>query len=119
MNNDNNRYIGKVQTKTAGTHYKVNKCDHDGKQVYYGIYDTIEEARKIRDELEKNGWKKSPTRKNKNKTPRYIHKDKYNRYIIGKSIGGDNQYFGEFKTRSEAVEERDYLITHNWNYDDV
>ena len=121
MNNDDNRYIWKVQTKTAGTRYNIYKYDGK-KQVYYGSYDTIEEARKIRDKLEKNEWKKIPTRKNeknKNKTPRYIQKDKYNKYVLIKSIDGDFQYFGTFKTRSAAVEERDFLITHNWNYDDV
>lgn len=47
-----NKYI-----TTSGKKYKITK-NINGKQVYYGTYNTITEARQKRDRLEKTQWRK-------------------------------------------------------------
>jgi len=99
--------------------YRVSKYDPTmRKNKYYGEYDTLEEAVKVRDEKEKQGFpdpgrKRRPYRQDNEM--RYIHKNKHGKYIITKN----RQHYGTWNTLQDAVDERDWLIENNWSYDNI
>ena len=110
------RYIYRI-TNTGK--YRVSKYNSLlAKQCYYGEYDTLEEAIRERDKQAKNGWK-IPSRKRK------PYKHQKHLYAIHKTPNGtftiqkQGVHYGTYKTLEDAIEERDWLIENNWNYDNI
>ena len=99
--------------------YRVAKYNPTIKrQVYYGEYDTLEEAIQVRDKEQLKGWRIPPRKRKQykwNKKRRYIHETPNGTYII-KRYG---QHYGSWKTLEDAIEERDWLIKNNWSYDNI
>ena len=110
------RYIYRI-TNTGK--YRVSKYNSLlAKQCYYGEYDTLEEAILERDKQEKEGWQIPPRKRKEytwNKPKRYIHESKTGKYIIKRN----GQHYGTWNTLQDAVDERDWLIENNWNYDNI
>lgn len=94
----------------------INKTCH-----YYGTFNTIEEARAYRDFLIEHEWDiqyKKYTRGPQKSTHKYISHGKHdNKYHLSKTIHGVNTHFGSYNTLQEAVHERDFWISINWNID--
>jgi len=125
---DDHVYSNHKQPNTGEAHvymiqgtgkYRVTKYNPSIKrQVYYGEYDTLEEAILVRDKQEKEGWQ-IPPRKRKEYTwdnlKRYIHESKTGKYIIKRN----GQHYGTWNTLQDAVDERDWLIENNWSYDNI
>lgn len=98
----------------------------EGKTNYYGIYNTLDEAVSVKQDLIEHDWnieyyrkhykKKVLGRPNKKNIPTYIRKTSNNKYEICKSLNGKLKYFGRYNTISEAVKVRDKLISIDWNY---
>ena len=87
----------------------------NNKTYFFGAYKTLKEAKKIRNQIIMNGWKKIKTKKPKNPT-QHIYKNK-NKFRIIKQIGNKTQDFGTYNTLEEAIQERKYLIENGWEYD--
>lgn len=110
-----NRYIYYMQGK-----YRVLKTIDDRK-AYYGGYDTLEEARKRRDYLVSIDWDEPKTfrkyeRIERDDSMKYIYLDKRSgNYFIKK---GDECY-GTFKSLDDAKNERDYMVSIDWDYGDM
>ena len=109
-----NKYVYKT-----GTKWKVQKY-LNGKNETFGYYSTIEEALKVRDDLEDNNWKHSKPKKKYN---RWNSEENPNRYItkvgtkwkVQKQIHKKHTNFGHYSTIIEAKAVRDNLIANNWN----
>lgn len=111
-NNQPDRHIRKI-----GNKYRIVKTN-----VYYGTYNTKEEARQYRDKFKSHNWDKTYAdtviRKNKQKQKqtktdhphRYIYRSK-NSYFIQK----DHVYYCTLKTLKEAIRVRNELETHDWD----
>lgn len=99
--------------------YRVVKYNPDIKrQVYYGEYSTIEEARKKRDKERQNGWKIPPRKRKPYKHDKRlycIHQTKIGTYTIQKQ----GVHYGTYKRLTDAIEERDWLVENNWSYENI
>ena len=84
------------------------------KKEYFGTYDSIEEAKPIRDQLEKHNWNKKYIPQKPQKQDRYIHFHQ-EKYEIEKIIKNKPIYFGRYDSIEKAREVRDQLEKHNWN----
>ena len=82
-------------------------------RVVYGRYDTREEAIQRRNQLIHDGVIQDRKKEN-----RYISK-KNRGYFIQKRINDVVEYFGMFRTLEDAREERDFLESINWDYDNM
>jgi hypothetical protein len=81
-----------------------------GKKVSFGIFKHEEDAIKQRDILVKEGWPLSRKPKIKN-----IHFNKNNnRWVVSKIINQKSIHYGSYKTKEEAIKERDRLESCNW-----
>lgn len=110
------RHTGKWKhiTKTKNG-YRIQK-----NSFHYGIFATFEEAYKYKQYLEDHDWdKKLAYRKRGKYNPhRYISVNRgVNPYHIVKRIDGRLEYFGCFPTMEEAMAERDFLESINWDWD--
>lgn len=93
---------------------------HDNKwcvvqHIYFGYYDTLEEAIRERDLLIKDGML---VPKVQQRDTRYIRRVK-GKYRIQKNINGKMEYFGTFNTLDDARDERDYLESIDWDYSNM
>jgi len=111
-----------IQKSVSGK-YNVSKRINNN-QIYYGTFNTLEEAREYRDFLEEHDWnpeyRKIVRKKRKHNTPmKYIHyrKDKNNnpRYWIQKSVNGEILVFGTYDSLEDAMHERDFWESINWD----
>ncbi|OED30389.1 hypothetical protein [Methanosphaera sp. WGK6] len=116
------RYIYYIEQKNK---YRVSKTI-DGKQNFYGLYDTLEEAEKVRDKLLEHNWSKEYYEKNlrkedtskKSEDMQYIYLVKdTSTYSISKQIKNKKYSFGRYKTIEEAKKARDELQAHDWSID--
>lgn len=106
-----------------GKYYNISKSI-GGKNCSFGYYKTLEEAIKVRDELELNEWDKTKVNVDFNQGRR---KSKYGKYIskignyftINKSIDGNLKNFGYYKSLKEATEARDHFVDNGWDYDHI
>ena len=85
-------------------------------QLYFGTYDTLEEALEKRDQLLKEGELVS---KMKKKDTRHINMTNTGKYVIRKMINGKIEHFGTFNTLEDAIDERDYLESIDWDYENM
>jgi len=92
--------------------------------VSYGVYNTIKEARKVRDKLVENNWDESYCNI-KRKGPRDINVNPMlyianagDKYYIQKSRNGDVEIFSVQTTDLEWLKkERDWMVECNWDWD--
>jgi hypothetical protein len=82
----------------------------------FGSYKTLQEAKDVRDALICAGWPYVSKYK-KHYLPKYIRLNNGSTFQIQKWIDGEKRHFGNFRSLDAAVEERDYLIKHGWDYD--
>lgn len=89
----------------------------NGEAKYYGTYKTLQEAIKVRNNLVKQGiiTNRKGQHRIKNYQDRYVHKDG-KKYTISKVVNGKQEYFGVYHTYEEAIRERDYLESIQWDY---
>lgn len=120
------RYI-KYSCKRENTQYHCiyrNKGGYSirksikGEIIYFGYYDTLDEAVDQRDWFEVNNWdtrliNTKKLKRTKDPTMRYITKH-HGKYEIIKQINGKQRYFGSYNTLREAKHMRKKLIKNNW-----
>lgn len=113
-----NRYIKKPRKK-----YYISKRI-DGKDVYFGTFETLQEAREYRDFLEEHEWNPKyrkisrNSQWNKNNLPKNIYYNpKQNTYAIRKVFNQEPITFGTCHTLEEAVHERDFWMSIDWDMD--
>lgn len=108
------KYISKLNNK-----YCIYKTIN-GKNVYFGSFNTLEEAQKYRDFLVAHDWdlkykKRKPRKYN---LPKYIYqKPGEDTFIIRKTINYQQVHIGYYKTLQEAIHERDFYESINWDLD--
>lgn len=94
----------------------INKTCH-----YFGTFNSLEEAQIYRDFLVDHDWDlqyKKYTRGPHRNPSKYIsYGKKDNKYHLSKTIRGVNTHFGSYNTLQEAVHERDFWESINWNID--
>ena len=83
------------------------------KRIVYGTYINVNEAKKVKNELEQLNWQVNP---NDYKGDLYIQKE-HNAYKITKSQGKKTIRYGTYKDLETARKVRDMLIKCNWNKD--
>ena len=99
--------------ESNGVFYIFNEID--GKEVYFGQFLTVEEARRNKKMFIESGWDQSLV-KGLNPEKKFIV-SKGRRYSIVNTVNGKKRNFGTFNTLIEAQDKRDFLIENNW--DDV
>lgn len=106
-NDKEDRYIQQLKGKFC-IYKQVN-----GSRIYFGSFDTFEEAVKHRDYCETHEWSKECVVKKVDANPeRYIKTNKCSFSVVHKSFT-----YGNFKTMEEAIEYRDYCEEHDWSKD--
>lgn len=83
-----------------------------GEKVIFGEFDSIDEAKQIRNNLIDNAWE-SYEPNTRSKYGKYILKDN-NRFIVKRTYKGSYHIFGYFKTLDDAIECREELVSTNW-----
>jgi hypothetical protein len=101
---------------TWNNKYRVSRT-HNGVLEYYGVYDTLQEAKDVKAALEGADWPCVERHYKKYDLPKYITRTPNDSFVIQKKVNGWIKNFGCFKTLKCAVEERDNLIRCDWNYD--
>lgn len=84
----------------------------NGNKVIFGEYDSIDEAKQIRNNLIDNAWE-STEPNTRSKFGKYIIKDN-NKFIVRRIYKGVSHTFGYFKTLDEAIKCREELVSKNW-----
>lgn len=97
-----------------------NKYVIKQKQQTLYITTTLDEALQKKQELLQQG-KLRPLLRGQHRNPenRYITKTPAGTYAIGKRLHGKREHFGTYKTLEDAREERDYLESIGWDYDNM
>jgi len=86
----------------------------NGEKVIFGEFDSIDEAKQIRNNLIDNAWE-STEPNTRSKYGKYILKDnKRNRFQVKRTYKGVPHSFGFFKTLDEAIKCREDLVSKNW-----
>lgn len=93
--------------------YRITKTI-DGKVYYYATFDTVEEAEAKVEELEQNGWKGIEKPKYDRKR-RYVYLTRFGTYQIKKR----DTCYGTYHRLEDAIAERDYLESIDWDYDNM
>ena len=113
-----NRYIKKHRKK-----YYISKRI-DGKDVYFGTFETLQEAREYRDFLEEHDWNPEYrkisrySQWNKNNLPKNIYyNNKQNTYSVRKVFNYEPITFGTYHTLEDAIHERDFWMSIDWDMD--
>ena len=110
--------------RKRGDKYLLFKINH-GKEVYFGIYSSLDEAVNMKEDLIKHNWDKSYFREKydkpkgrpkKNNLPTYIRAFG-ERFELIKNIDGKLRYFGRYDNLDEAVSMKKLIIENNWNKD--
>jgi len=97
--------------------YQVRHWEN-GKDVHYGTFHSLEEAKRYRDNCVNNDWHVSKKRMiRKRNLPKYVTLTMSGNYLIRRMIGDKTEYFGTFHSKRDAVDERDMLNASIWNYD--
>ena len=87
---------------------------------YFGSFKTLEEAQEYRDLCVEKDWDEqlmpcnNPTVINPLK---YIQKTPAGNYRIGKWENGKSVHYGTYLTLFDAIQERDLLMKHNWDFE--
>ena len=83
----------------------------NGEKVIFGEYDSIDEAKYIRNNLIDNAWESTESY-TRSKYGKYIIKDN-NRFVVQRTYKGVYHSFGYFKTLDEAINRREELVSTN------
>ena len=90
----------------------------NGKYYYFGNYQTLEKAKKVRDYFVEHDWDISERFKFMDIPPtRYLRKTRAGNYKIVKWLNGKMEYFGTFHNLEDAMLERDLLVESDWDLD--
>lgn len=89
----------------------------NGEKIIFGEYDSVNEAKQIRDNLIANAWE-STEPNNRSNYAKYIRKSG-SKFVINKVHKGKLHNFGYFNTFEEALARRDELIANNWGDLDI
>ena len=111
MEDNPTRNIFKRQYKDK-PYYKIEK-QINGERLYYGSFNSLEQAIQHRDFLEEQQWNIKYCRKPRGE--KYIQKSVSGKYKVSKRIKNNQIYYGTFNTIEEAREYRDFLEEHDWN----
>ena len=111
--------------QTKDGYYAVQKKIKD-KLISFGRYYTLEDAQKVRDYFQTNGWnvdeknkfKNQQVNKTKENPKRFIQQWGKN-YVIRKGINGKLTDFGKYPSLDDAITARNYFEEHGWNTDDI
>ena len=110
------QYIQAVNTHN-GVNFRIKK-QVNGKQVYFGSFKTLKEAKDRVQYLSKNGWKESDKILVKKIGGTYGDYISYNKrakkYIIQKKVGGTLKFFGYYGSYKEAKEKVQQLQDKGW-----
>lgn len=98
-----------------------------GKEFYYGIYSSLDEAIAMKEDLINHDWDKSyfhekygnsnnMGRPKKNKLPMYIRQIG-ERYELVKNIDGKLSYFGRYDNLDDAISMKRLMVDNDWNKD--
>lgn len=92
----------------------------DGKLVYFGSFETLEEAVAKKQELEANNWdiRLKQYKQRKYNLPKYITKSN-NLFLLQKKFKDKEPLQICFKNLNEAVYERDLLKTVDWDIEEL
>ena len=117
MEDSSTKYI----RKTSDGMYNVEKWI-DGHTVYFGRFSSLLNAQKYRDFLVEHDWdlkyRKVRPRRPNNTELRYISYHKVDDYYrIQKVIDNHMTYFSSCKTLEEAIHERDFWESIDWDMD--
>ena len=108
-----------IDTTKKGVYRIMRQTREKGKplRIYYGEYKTLEECKKARDQLVKDGFPENKITC-KTRIMRYIetNKDKKgnNFYTIRKSINGKRQSFGYSNNQKYIIALRDLIENNGW-----
>ena len=87
-----------------------------GVLLYWGSFNTLEEAKLYRAYYMGKKWMVNPHFRNRDN--RYICEQEGS-YIVRKRISGVLNYFGTFKDLQKARDERDKCIACNWDLEQI
>lgn len=92
----------------------------NGKRYYFGSYDTLEEAKKVREYFIKHNWDVNERfRFKKTKPFQHIIISEEGNYRVVKRINYKLVHFGTFHTLEDAQRERDLLMQFDWDLERV
>lgn len=87
----------------------------NSKNEYFGRFDTLEEAKIYRDFLEEHDW---DVKYKKSAKPSNIYYNKnQNIYVLRKTVNHERVHFGTYSSLEEAVHERDFYQSIDWDLD--
>lgn len=84
----------------------------DNEKVIFGEFDSLNEAKQIRDNLIANAWESMEVN-DRSKYAKYIRKTG-GKFVVNKVYKGKIHNFGYFNTFEEALARREELISNNW-----
>ena len=117
---DDNRYISQLPSGKYVI-YKNLRVDNAHKTIYFGVFETLSEAKNYRDYCIEHGWdiKLCKRRYSSQGLPKYITRQ-HDGFIVQKmNYRTGEGYSQRFKTLEDAVRERDLLIRCNWDEDEL
>lgn len=92
----------------------------NGKKYYFGSYNSLEEALKVREYFIKHGWDINERFKFRKVKPyQHIMISEEGNYRVVKRINNKLIHFGTFHTLEDAQHERDLLMKYDWDLDKV
>lgn len=92
----------------------------NGKKYYFGCYDSLEEALKVREYFMKHGWNINERFKFRKVKPyQHIMISEEGNYRVVKRINNKLTHFGTFHTLEDAQKERDLLMKFDWDLEKV
>lgn len=86
----------------------------DDECITFGTFDTLDDAIKLRDELEEYGWPYKRKKPELEKIEQYIFKEK-GKYFISKKIKNYEIIFGKFSSLDNAISFKHKLLENAWN----
>ncbi len=84
-----------------------------GEKNIFGEYDSLNDAKRIKNNLISNAWE-SMEENNNSTYAKYIRKNG-EKFVVSRIYNGKYYYFGQFNSFEEALEHREYLIANNWD----
>ena len=107
--------------ETNNGRWVVNK-NINGKCVYFGLFDNLEDAMNHRDYCIANDWdldKCKVKRINKHSLPTHITKGRSGYLLQKKFYDGRDSYHQWFKNLNDAIHEKELLCKCNWSIEEL
>lgn len=96
--------------------YRVQRY-RDGRAKYYGKARTLEGAMRLRDQLVRSGWRQPSYQKRKVRNSKFIRRTPNGKYRLMRMDGGVWTCYGTYDSFSDAVEERRFWKSIDWDMD--